>query len=61
MTEQEKLQRDIDALRTSIRLGWVDMDRLTISREDRRDLREHIKWCMDELKGLLERLEAEDA
>jgi hypothetical protein len=58
MTEQEILKRDIDGLRESINLGWREMAEKTMTREERVELRKHINWLIDELKQLLERLDA---
>ena len=56
MTEQEILKRDIDGLRESIRLGWVEMAEKPMSNLERQGLREHINLLINELKLLLERL-----
>ena len=57
MTDQEKLKRDIDTLRESIRLGWVDMDSKSMTPDERRELRKHITGLVAELTVLLARLD----
>jgi hypothetical protein len=57
MTDQEILKRDIDSLRESIRLAWQDMASKPMSPTERRQLREGISQLVDELKGLLVRLD----
>ncbi len=57
MTEHERLQRDIVAMRESIRLGWVDMTSKPLTPDERRELRIHIAALVSELADLLGRLE----
>jgi len=57
MTEVEQLQRDIDALRETIQRSWQDIAASGID-EDRLRLRDHVRVCIDDLSGLLVRLEA---
>lgn len=59
MTSQEKLQRDIDTLRESIKLEWQDIATKQLNITERQDIKQHIQWCTDELKNLYERLEIE--
>ena len=59
MTSQEKLQRDIDTLRESIKLDWQDIATKQLSATERQGIRQHIQWCTDELKNLYEKLEIE--
>lgn len=59
MTSQEKLQRDIDTLRESIKLDWQDIATKQLSLTERKDIKQHIQWCSDELKSLYDRLETE--
>ncbi len=58
MTEAEQLQRAIDTLRESIQRGWEEIAASGAS-EDREHLRHHVRVCIDDLSGLLVRLEAE--
>lgn len=58
MTEQEKLRRDIDTLRESIRLGWVDMDSKPLSPDERRKLRLVITGLVKDLAELIGRLDS---
>lgn len=59
MTSQEKLQRDIDTLRESIKLDWQDIATNQLSANDKKGIKQHIQLCIDELKNLNERLETE--
>jgi len=59
MTSQEKLQRDIDTLRESIKLNWQDIAIKQLSATQRQGVKQHVQWCTDELKKLYERLENE--
>jgi hypothetical protein len=56
LTETEKLLRDIETLRTSIRTDWADLATKSLSKEDRAGVREHLEICSAELKNLLEQL-----
>ena len=56
MNKQEKLKRDIDILRESIKLDWQDIVTLQLSATEMLDIKQHIKWCNDELKNLYEKL-----
>lgn len=60
MTEREMLERDIATLRDSIKLNWIDLDRLELSPEDRSGIRENIRVCLNDLQQLLERLDHAD-
>ncbi|MGD9633534.1 MULTISPECIES: hypothetical protein [unclassified Afipia] len=60
LTEREKLDRDIAGLKESIRLNWVDLDRLNLSREERQGIRENTNLLIEELKELLGRLDRLD-
>lgn len=56
MTEAEQLQREIDTLRESIQRGWREIA-ASGTDEDRQRLRDHVRVCIDDLSGLLVRLE----
>lgn len=56
MTEAEKLRRDIDALRESIRLDWADLAHLGLSPEERAGIHEHVNMCIQDLNALLAQL-----
>lgn len=56
MTEIETLQRDIDTLRESVHRGWREISTAG-SAEDRARLQQHLQVCIDDLKGLLDRLD----
>jgi hypothetical protein len=60
MTEREKLKRDIDTLRESIRLGWLDLSRLPLTPEDARAIRIDINECVEDLGALRTRLDELD-
>ena len=57
MTSQEKLQRDIDTLKESIRLNWNDIQATPLSMKEKQDLRDNIAWCTEELRSLLAQLD----
>jgi hypothetical protein len=59
MTETEMLLRDIETLRTSMRLDWHELAN-RLSPEERAGIREHLEACQADLKVLLERLWALD-
>lgn len=56
MTDPEKLQRDIDTLRESIRLNWID---LSASQDPRKQaaIRTAIAALVEDLKDLLVQLD----
>jgi hypothetical protein len=56
MTETEKLIREIDLLRETIRREWFDIRLDTLTHDDRVVIREHIDRCHADLKILLDRL-----
>jgi hypothetical protein len=53
LTEQAKLQHDMDSLREGIRLGWADMVSKPMRPKDRQELRKHIVALGAELTRLL--------
>jgi hypothetical protein len=55
--DAEKLQRDIDTLKESIRLSWVDLDRLQLTLDQRLQIRGGISQLIEELKSLVERMD----
>lgn len=57
MTDQQKLLRDIDTLKESIRLNHADLDKLVLTPSERAEIRESIKWCISELCELLARFD----
>ncbi|WP_374567459.1 hypothetical protein [Nitrosomonas sp.] len=59
MTSYEKLKRDIDTLRESIKLiGQELASRKQLTPEETNELKHHIEWCSGELKELYKRLES---
>jgi hypothetical protein len=61
MTEREKLLRDIQGLRESINLNWVDLARLDLSSDERAGIRQNTELLVAELQELLKRLSASDS
>ena len=61
MTDHEKLKRDIEALRQSIRIEWQEVEGKDLSAVERHDLINHIKWCGNELSLLLKKFEDLDS
>ena len=57
MTDHEKLKRDIDTLRESIRIEWQEVEGKDLSSVERHDLINHIRWCANELSLLLKKFE----
>lgn len=57
MTDHEKLRRDIDTLRESIRIEWQEIEAKNLGAAERHDLMTHIKWCANELSLLLQKFE----
>ncbi|MBX9603442.1 MAG: hypothetical protein K2X35_20720 [Bryobacteraceae bacterium] len=53
MTTKDKLIRDIDTLKESIRLGFQ------ANSNGEPGAAEHLRWCLDELRELVKQLEAE--
>jgi hypothetical protein len=60
MTETEKLLRDIETLRESIGLNWLDLGVLPMNADERIIVRQQIETLSAYLKNLLERLWALD-
>lgn len=63
MTDAEKLRRDIETLRESMRLGWQELATAQLDASERKGLIKNIKWCALQLNMLLITLEhgADDA
>ena len=57
MTEMDKLKRDIDTLRESIRLDWQELAQLALTADERQGIRDHIEICQEDLRDLLNRLD----
>lgn len=57
MTEAEILQRDIDTLRESVMRGWEEIAE-TLDGRQRQMLKQHLQVCIDDLMGLMARLES---
>jgi hypothetical protein len=53
LTEQAKLQHDLDTLKESIRLGWAGMAAKPLRPKDRQELRKYIVALGAELTRLL--------
>jgi hypothetical protein len=56
MTEKEVLLRDIATIKQTINRDWVDLTSLSLSHDERNALRVHIEQCVQDLKGLMQRL-----
>ncbi len=50
MTRLEKLKRDIETLRDSMRLDAEELQHA--SPEERKAIQEHLQWCADEIATL---------
>jgi len=55
VTPQEKLQHDIEALKESIALNWVEIRAkpLTLTKKELQGIRDNIAWCTEEMRSLL--------
>lgn len=60
MTEAEKLQRDIDALRETIQRGGQEIAS-SATGEQSAHLRQHLQVCIEDLRGLLSRIDEDFA
>jgi hypothetical protein len=56
-SDAEKLVRDLDTLAQSAREDWADLSTKRLSGDDRRDIRQHLEWCLTEMQRLLKRLD----
>ncbi len=56
MTEKQKLIREIETLRESIRTDWQDLATKPLQPNDRKEIRQHIDSCIADLKIVLEQL-----
>ncbi len=56
MTEAEKLIREIESLRETIRREWFNIRLDTLTHDDRVVIRDHIERCHADMKILLDRL-----
>ena len=61
MTDREKLQQDIDALKERVRLAWLDLALNPLMPGERIELRKHASALVYELTRLLERLDQLDS
>lgn len=57
MTDHERLRRDLDTLRESIRIEWQEVEGNDLSAGERVELMNHIRWCANELSLLLKKFE----
>ncbi len=51
MTRLEKLKRDIETLRDSMKLDAAELARA--SPEEKRGILKHMKWCAEEMAALM--------
>jgi hypothetical protein len=56
-TEREKLVRDINGLKESVRLAWLDMVSKPMTSAERRELRNSIDSLVRELNNLQTKLD----
>lgn len=61
MTERDRVMRDIDILRQSIKAEWEKLSESDLTPEARATLRTHIEECMDKLKVFCAKLEDSNA
>lgn len=53
MTDREKIERDIETLRESLRMDFEELGRMNLDKQGRRNLRTHAAWCAQSLQGLI--------
>jgi hypothetical protein len=56
MIQKEKLIREIETLRESIRTDWLHLATKPLQQNDRKEIRRHIDSCIADLKNVLEQL-----
>lgn len=57
MTEAEKLKRDINTVRETIRLNWLELTKIGLTPEESRDVRASIEAFTSDLFSLIRRLD----
>ena len=57
MTEDEKIRLDIRTLFESMRFGHAELVGLIPTEATKQQIIDHLKWCGEQLKELIERLE----
>lgn len=60
MTSKDKIIRDMETLKESIRLDYLELTKLDLTPEDRRNIRDHIQSCVEFLRDLYAKLERKD-
>ncbi len=58
LTEHERLLRDINGLKESVRLGWIDMASRPMTGQERRELRKSIDSLVQDLNDLRAKLDS---
>jgi hypothetical protein len=57
LSTDEKLIQDINRLKESVRLRWLEMASKPMTREERHELRKSISFLVDELNNLRMKLD----
>ena len=55
MIDIERLERDIKMLVQSIRIDSEELAFRRLSSEEKHKIKQHIQWCIDELRELVKR------
>ena len=59
MTEPQKLIRSLDALEQTAREIWANpAENFRLSNNDRDAIKKRLRWCIEALQGLSDRLES---
>ena len=61
LMELKKARRDADALIESLRLDWRELAEGSHTAEQAEGIKIHMKWCLEELEGLPQQLDADKA
>lgn len=60
LSDRQMLERDIAGIRESIRLNWIDLDRLALSPDERAGIKQNTQLLVADLKDLLNRIDLAD-
>jgi hypothetical protein len=60
LTEKQKLVRDIEGLKNSLSLDFIDLTNPSLTSSEKEGIRTHMDWIIKQLKDLQSRLEIID-
>lgn len=55
-THEQKLIRDIETLKESIRIDFAELGKM-LNADEANNVLKHVEWCKEELKGLTDKLQ----